>query len=166
MACVNCFDDAFLKKNIDQIGSPGNCNYCDSEGVSCVDGWDLREMFQQLLEQYEPLEMGFHYVPGDDPWDYGEPLGDLIDEDWRIFSENLPPESRNALLDSIFNSELSPKEQDISGIEVCDLWARKEENFHHVDSTHLWNNFASHIKKERRFIFNTQNQDLQNAPPS
>lgn len=160
MACAECFVDPYLKDFIEQDGQIGECSYCDAQGVKCINDWGLSDLFDNLLALYDPLEIGFNSVPGDSSWDFDNSLAELVDEDWRIFSDSFPSSRRDDLLDNIFNGAMSPKEKYSSGVPVRDQWARREESFAYVGVVELWDKFASHIKRHRRFVFLSRDQDL------
>lgn len=159
LCCINCFDDKVLKTIISRDGNLGNCSYCETMGIKSIDPSSFGEIFECILEIYQPLEIGENLLPEDNPIDFGESLGDLLDEDWSIFSDSFPTDLRGEFLDEVFNGRLSPKEYSSGAIPVLDLWAGTEKSFSYVPPEHDWDTFVRHIKAERRFVFRDEKDD-------
>lgn len=72
--CANCFQDRFLKNEIDRLSSQvDSCDFCNSNSVPVIDTTMLTDMFD--------LVCGI-YVLNDE----GERLVDLLISDWKLFS--------------------------------------------------------------------------------
>lgn len=156
--CVECFEDPFLKALIRKQGALGDCDYCGSTSIRCVDPCQFTELFEEVVNQlYEVVEIGVHRMPDSDPMDYGEPLADLLDEEWRMFSERMPYEQRAILLDDVLNCCKDPKDD---RFDVSDLWTGKAAEFIHVSFEEHWRYFCWHLQHSRRFIVDLEDQDL------
>ena len=147
--CENCFEDQYLNKYIKGEGTPRNCQYCGSTGSYCIDVIQLSGLFEPIVDLYEPLQRGVHYIDGDDLYRIGSSLTQLINEDWEIFSDQLiVTGNESRLIDDIVNADREPKES----IDTGGLWVPKDQAFTYSSPEEKWDEFAHHIKRERRFI--------------
>lgn len=149
LCCENCFDDGYLKEYIREVGSTGVCQYCGSTGAYCINVAQLSGLFEPVIDLYEPLERGVHYTDGDDPHRIGDSLTQLLNEDWEIFSDQLTGTgNESGLIDDIVNAYREPKES----IDTGGLWISKDRAFTYTSPEEKRDEFAHHIKSERRFI--------------
>lgn len=73
--CSNCFNDTYLSSQINRPESRiGDCNYCNSQGVSLVNPMDLMDEFDFLLSIYSETNA-----------ESGRCIIDCISADWEIF---------------------------------------------------------------------------------
>jgi hypothetical protein len=149
--CENCFDDKFLKDYITRHGSFGCCDYCRPSGVFCIciSVSSLTGLFDPIVDLYEPLERGKHYIDEDDLYGIGNPLTELLNGDWEIFSDKLIDAwGEDKLIDDIINSTRKPKDS----IDTGGLWVPKDQAFTYSLPEERWDEFAHYIKRERRFV--------------
>ena len=72
--CPNCFSDQFLQGHINvNTNKKGKCSYCKADNVKLITPEDLFDRFEPLLYLYEKNKKG-------------EPLNELLQKDWEIFS--------------------------------------------------------------------------------
>lgn len=144
--CVNCFNSKEPKEIILEDDRIGDCDFCGSTGVSIIDPIDLRELFEPLLDYYEVVEYKTHYFdPDDDPLDYGEPLGYLLQSHWEIFSDTIgSTEKCNELIEAIFEET----------IDANDLWCTIDDRWYvEPDKDRsIWNKLSWYLKNKRRFF--------------
>lgn len=109
--CARCFQDSWLKAVVDQTqGESGVCPFCGSRSVKVVDVSALSEGIHNLLSIYTTATGGRA----------GDPLVDLVQADWEIFSERLLRRSKAAdLLEAIANADWDDDDGDppVSGRE-------------------------------------------------
>jgi hypothetical protein len=56
--CAECFSSSYLKGIINSSGSVGDCNYCDSKGVSVYEPRQLALFFQNIFDLYKGSRTG------------------------------------------------------------------------------------------------------------
>src|SRR5688572_1637167 len=96
--CPKCFDDRRLNGRIGHRGLVGDCSYCGSANVKVVNPSELTDYFQPILEGYELVAAGTHYIPEIESAS-GQPLDELVDEDTPgLFSERLSETGRQQLV--------------------------------------------------------------------
>jgi RES domain-containing protein len=147
--CSECFLDTYLKKLINEEGKKGDCDFCGSTNVNTIDTFELTNLFEPVVQLYSPVQHGVNVYPGEDPWEVGKPLVDLIDSNWEIFSDDLSRESKTQLLDEIVNAHAHPKE--FETIDVTELWTDRKE-FYESSADEKWDILARHLKRKRRYI--------------
>lgn len=145
--CINCFEDEVIIKLIADNGYHDDCEYCKTSDTKCISVYDLTEQFRKFLSIYEETAYGEHYGQDDNPLDHGEPLHDLIQEDWNIFSYKLEREIQRRLLFDILDLN---HELDTGG--RYSLYSRYEDSFTHVDSEEIWDEFSEGLKFSNRFF--------------
>ena len=73
LCCPNCFDDDGLRSIFPTFNpKKGKCGFCGTEGIDLVDPTALRNIFELLINVYEP-----------DP--AGKTLVEWMREDWKLF---------------------------------------------------------------------------------
>ena len=50
--CENCFKDFFIKSRIKKVGELGNCDFCNSKKVTCIDPRELEKYFIPVINIY------------------------------------------------------------------------------------------------------------------
>ncbi len=158
LCCTECFEDEYLKRFIEENGETGDCAFCESEGVKCIWPGELTELFDPLIQLFEPLEIGVNMMRDSDPLMLGDPLADRIDYDWEIFSENLG-DRKHDLLDEIVNAGNAPEDM----IDLRQFWTEVSKSFLHHSLEDHWHSFANHLRHVRRYI---PNPDLADAMDS
>lgn len=153
MCCINCFDDEVLKERIKQEGVIGNCDYCKAKHVACVDASELQSAFKKFLDVYDKTIRGVYRPEDEDVMDYGQPLHQLIQEDWHVFSDEIEDNNHYAeLVKDIFAGYCDNPE---SELDVEDgFFSRYDESMYQYTVEELWFEFCKSIKTENRFFSN------------
>lgn len=75
LCCAECFGDAYLRKDIAAKfpRPPGRCDYCGMESAARAAPEELNDLFEALVEIYEPMVDGV-------------PLVTLLRRDWHLFT--------------------------------------------------------------------------------
>lgn len=141
--CAECFQDSYLLSFIGKHGANDNCEFCGGESVRSIDAHDLGGLFDPLIELYEPAEEDTH-VGG------SRTLAECM-EHWQVFSQKLDVDQQNSLLDEIMYGDMRYKRR-FEHHTSTEGWAHKDDNFHSMSTEDIWNEFADHIKRKRRFI--------------
>jgi len=152
--CVNCFVDKKLVCHIEENGEDEDCEFCKAENVKTMDAAELADVFEQLLNLYEPAEAGAHYIPEDDEGDFGYDgisLAEQIENDWSVFSDELEMKVRNEILDEILYGNMRPKDR-LGSTSSSDWWAYKKDSFYERHYEKIWTSFAYHLRRTRRFL--------------
>ena len=55
LCCENCFTSETLKDHINDIGSPDDCNFCQSENIKCLEVKELYEFFKPIFQMYREI---------------------------------------------------------------------------------------------------------------
>jgi len=84
LCCEKCFDDRYIKEIIKEMGHIGDCDFCGSTNVLCVNPTDLADIFRPLVELYSPVEniMPLHDLKEG----HGNHLVEKLQDDWEIFA--------------------------------------------------------------------------------
>lgn len=134
--CIECFHDAQIRAMITANNQIGECDFCTGKNVpvySVDTQSDLSDLISEVMNIYENA-------------DDGEPLFQLLIDDWSIFSgENLS--SKNLL--SAFCRILFGDDGKNHNVNVCiphDYLLK-----YGVFSGYSWKEFASVIKEKNRF---------------
>lgn len=142
--CVSCFQYPTVTKFIIEKGKIGDCEFCGTKGIPIIQAKELYQLFEPLLNLYEPENEGIY------PDLLGQTLAECMEE-WEIFSDKLDFKNQNGLLDEMQFSGLSPKE--LSSVYFSsNLWGKKEDNIFATKNEEIWDTFANHIKRKRRFL--------------
>jgi RES domain-containing protein len=142
--CPKCFTSGTLQKYIESEGEEGDCPTCGTKGTTLVDAGELRDLFEPLSKYYQVAEPGEHYIYDPEEGrsilgDEGEPLDQLLQEDWSIFSDKVDQDDISRLLD-----EAWPGFDSSSGYASDDLWyTSPDEDFQSL---------AERLMHERRFF--------------
>ncbi|GEM_PF-7058086 len=51
--CAKCFTSTYLKKHINSHGIHGNCDFCGSKNVTCIEPFNLYDLFLPLLDLFQ-----------------------------------------------------------------------------------------------------------------
>jgi hypothetical protein len=140
--CVQCFQNEYLVRFIEQKGDVGNCEFCGAEQLKTMDAHDLGGVFEPLLELYEPAEDETHLG--------SESLAECLEE-WDVFSDKLAIEDQNSLLDEIMYGRERYKRRFEHHLS-SDEWGYIEDSLFTQSSRDIWEEFADHIKRKRRFL--------------
>jgi RES domain/HEPN/RES N-terminal domain 1 len=141
--CSECFQDHYLLKFIEEHGDNGNCEICGAESVKTIDAQDLGGLFEPLIDLYEPAQEDTH-IGG------SETLAECM-ENWQVFSEKLDTNQQNSLLDEIMFGGMRYKRR-FEHHTSTEGWADKDDSLYSTSTGDIWNEFAEHLKRKRRFI--------------
>jgi len=100
-ACEQCFADSRLVAWIRENGKRGRCDWCGASRCYRVPLADLGEIFRKATKIYEEVD----YPPG-----AGDFIWDLVQDEWGVFSEDLPQPRLKQLARSILQAGIDPKE--------------------------------------------------------
>jgi hypothetical protein len=151
LCCVDCFNDSYLKKIIQEEGQLGNCDYCESKSKYCIHPEDLADYFRPLVDLYTPVE---DFMPLHDLKEgHGEFIWEKLQDDWDVFAF-YDYEKQEDLLNEMFPME-DPKE----GIPMflsslverqCEYWGSEDEVSNKMESR--WREFSKELKYSNRFF--------------
>lgn len=128
--CSNCFEyadvKAFVRKNGTRPTLP--CFHCGSARANQIQASDLEKLFWPLVT-FNYLHFGeLSQAPHEDAFDSGETIGQMLQEDYEAFSEDVI-ETQALVAEILAGQEYDPREGDGTGIS--DLWVRKEHDWTH-----------------------------------
>jgi RES domain-containing protein len=134
--CPDCFAHAWLKEHVREISKEnGQCDFCGSEDVPLVRVCELAALFHNLLSMYVPA----------DSYESGEPLFQLIQCHWQVFSEDVLDEDAQAkLLEEIANSDWDDDDGE-PVLAAKELYSPLGDQFH---TTHRerWEEFCLEVR--------------------
>lgn len=134
--CAECFCDAQIRAIINANNQIGDCNFCGQKNVSVysVDGQsDLSDLIGAVMSIYEES-------------DDGEPLFQLLIDDWNIFNNQLL--SATNLLEAFCSIVFGDDEKN-HNINV--RIPRNYLEHYGIFSGHSWGEFSLVIKEKNRF---------------
>lgn len=144
LVCPKCFQNKTLASQIEGDGVVGNCPNCGAEVVPVIDASELRDYFEPLARLYEVAEPGTHYALDDETGekmlgDEGEFLGDLLQNDWSIFTDGMDQETISAILKDAW------PEYDSSSLYASEdlFYSSPDDDFQSL---------ARHLMHKRRFF--------------
>lgn len=149
VCCINCFEDDILHNLINEKGILSDCDYCNSTDVMCIEISQLESLFRCFTEIYDETTYGEHYGIGQDADDNGVLLIDLIQNDWRLFSDHLDYDKQLDLLFEILNS--NPLNED-EPLDKNSLYSDEQDSITYIRNEEIWNEFCENIKYENRFF--------------
>lgn len=106
-ACERCFQDQRLLEWVRKEGSIANCNWCGAKKVKVLPLHILGEAFREVVSIY---------VEANGPYEFGESIEFLLQEDWEIFSERISEALDDRLRDltlAILEAGVDPKDVDL-----------------------------------------------------
>ena len=154
--CTECFDDDYLREYIQQEGEVGECAYCGAAEVPSIDPGKLADLFQPLLELYEPAQYGVNVMPGQEMFRVGETLAQLMYEDWQLFSDGVLDRMEDLVEDILYGGLFDRRE----GECIDPLWTRLDDVFTYRSPGHYWSTFVEHMTTRRRYVFDTDSEDF------
>ena len=136
--CENCFKDLFIKGKIKNDGKLGDCNFCSSKKVNCIDPSELEKYFVPVINIYttDKIKIPDEEVDSID----GLSLWERIDDDWGTFS-GITKENRGNLLNQIRKAEDN---------ELLASYYGPNEVL--VESESIWNEFCKELISYNRFF--------------
>jgi len=104
VVCIKCFKDKHLQKFIRETGRKSHCPWCGSRNTYVVPLEELGPLFRDVARIYDPVE-------GPEPWEWGDSISLLLQEDWGIFSDRVENASGDLeeITISILEAGLDPK---------------------------------------------------------
>jgi RES domain-containing protein len=104
--CPECFEHPTPRAIVEEESrAVGTCDFCESTGVPLLRVAALYDAFCNATGIYHAVDQGGSIPPWSEPFESGQPLHVLLDEDWRVFSEKLVGLDRAAdLLQAILES--------------------------------------------------------------
>jgi hypothetical protein len=146
--CYRCFKNSWLKALIHQHADMlGTCRFCGATHVALVDVSVLRESLGNLLTLYSPLTDDELMLPDEDPFEIGELLPDLIQEDWDIFSDALL--QKDSATELLYAIDVSVWQKD-SGEDLIQrggLYTRRV-SIYHTSPCEAWEEFCENVRQE------------------
>src|ERR1043165_3488290 len=142
--CPECFESQHLQDYIKSAGEDGDCPTCGTQGTRIIDAGELADLFKPLSKYYQVAEAGEHYIYDSEDdcaigGDEGEPLDQLLQDEWPIFSDSLEPEDIRGILQEVW-----PDYDETSMYASDDLWyTSPDEDFQSL---------AERLMHERRFF--------------
>ncbi len=146
--CANCFAHNWLKEFIlDNNRDKGDCDYCGAEGMRIIEVSDLYDPFYNLMSLYMRQSEALWIV---DLSPHGEPVLDLIQEDYEVFDDDLVASGKaEPLLKDIMQS-MWDDDSGESPIDPNDLYVRYSDEWGHATMAEQWNNYCSEVKVHSR----------------
>jgi hypothetical protein len=145
VCCTNCFNSASLRELIETKGDLGNCDFCSSKNLKCVEVDRLSDSFEEIFSLYREIEYGFDYFEDDDPHEHGDFLFKLVDQDWYwIFSDKFDENKKE-----IFWKNLSSKghyDKDDPPRDSLALYKWDEGPY-----KESWFRFSDYLMRNKRF---------------
>jgi hypothetical protein len=138
VCCSNCFNNSWLQKYISESSkSTGQCDFCGAEGIPVIEVRELGGLFDNLLSMYEVAE----------DYESGEPLIDLIQWHWQIFSEeNLGEDNMARLLEKIANSDWDDDDGEPM-LRARELYVPPAGRPLHSTHRERWEEFCSDVRE-------------------
>lgn len=134
--CVDCFQDAQIRAMIETNDEIGDCNFCGKKNISIysIDSpSDLSDLISGVINVYEEI-------------DDGEPLFDVLINDWSIFNKTLP--AVRSLVKYLCNIIFGDCERNYNvNVKIPHIYI---ENYG-IFSGHSWGEFSEVIKSKNRF---------------
>lgn len=147
--CEKCFLDTYLIELIKDQNNIGNCDFCGSKGIFCVDCGDLTELFMPLAELYVPV-IDIYSTGILKDMDDGDYLWDKLNFDWEIFDD----------LDYTIQADLTQAilPSNCLGSGSLDSWVEDRDGFYETRKSFSeelkenWQKFCDELKYKNRFF--------------
>lgn len=158
--CVNCFNSKTLKDHIVENGEFGNCDFCESVNVYCIQPSELEELFIPIVSLYEIIE---NFMPLEDlkHW-HGHFIWEKLNEEWDVFTFYDYTKHEQLVREIFSNRDPRDGEPQFlwSYVEMEDeYWGTKDEVSEKLGQE--WEQFCEEIKlRNRYFPTKTVNLDL------
>ena len=104
--CERCFADRWLKRYfLEHSASCGDCSYCDAKGARLLPVAELAAHFDPMLGLYHDVTPDT-VRDSENPLNVGDPLLNLVQDDWDVFSDRLVAlGAAGTLLERIANAD-------------------------------------------------------------
>lgn len=160
VCCTRCFNDRRLKSLIGHRGTTGDCSYCGSTDVNVLDPDDLSDFFRPILDGYQIVTAGTHYIPalGEDA--DGDYLDVLVAEDnLDLFSPLLSGRKRQNLVQALLDRVrgFDPRSGYRDAVDDFwiragnEIWAGAEEEYLRSAPVR-WQTFEIEIRERWRLV--------------
>lgn len=153
LCCEKCFNDSYLKEVIKDEGYLGDCDFCGSTNVLCINPTKLADIFLPLAELYNPVE---NFMPLHDLKEgYGNHLVEKLQDDWEIFAF-YDTEKQQQLLAEMF----SPDDPSDGYPLFLTSLVEREDKYWGIDDEisdsmrNQWHEFSNELKFNNRFFPN------------
>ncbi len=150
--CVNCFNDKTLKDYIAQSGEVGDCDFCGSQNVYCIEPSELEELFLPLVLLYDTVE---DFMPMEDlkEW-HGQFIWEKLSEDWATFAI-YDYDKQEELMRAIFALRDNPKEGGFQHLHSYvvrqgEYWGDEDKVSDKLGRD--WDSFCNEIKFNNRYF--------------
>lgn len=134
--CAECFQDAQIRAMISTNNKTGDCDFCGQKNIAIYSidaSSDLSDLISGVISVYEES-------------DGGEPLFDILIEDWNIFSKTLP--STRYLVENFCSIIVGDHKRNHNvNVKIPHSYI---ENYG-IFSGHSWGDFSEVIKTKNRF---------------
>jgi len=150
--CANCFNDKTLKDYITQSGEIGDCDFCGSQNVYCIEPSELEELFLPLVLLYDIVE---DFMPMEDLKEWqGESIWETLDDDWGTFAFHDYAKQKE-LMKAIFARSDDPRAGGFQHLHSCvvrqgEYWGDEDEVSDKLGKD--WDSFCNEIKFNNRYF--------------
>ena len=150
--CIHCFNDDYLKKQIKDRGSPGECNFCGRRSRYCIEPSELAGLFMPVISLYSIWEdfMPLHQLKNSE----GEFIWEKLDQDWNVFS-CLNYSKQEDLIRSMFRAS---SRYDKGEDPIVNSWVDRKDEYFGTDYEYsdslkkMWDEFCDEIMHKNRFF--------------
>ena len=150
--CHECFDDAFLAREIREKGALNQCSLC-GEQRECLDIEALRDLFFPLVSLYTSVEEFLPIQFLKDQAGEHSTLAEKINADWNIFEDDAVAESFLGLCHAAHGQGRDPDDpfDPMREVEVQDFFFFGEYERTHILST-LWAELRQELQEQNRYF--------------
>jgi len=156
--CERCFNSKTLREYIRENGSQGECGFCGSERVRCIDPEELHDLFRPVIGLYRTVE---DFMPLEDlkSGQYDDAMIDKLDSEWGLFpyfgDDFDQRDVEQSLLEAVFPED--PRHGEYypflhSSVEKEDEYWGLDESRASERLTKRWEEFCVEIKTRSRFL--------------
>ena len=154
--CTNCFNSETLKRYIVNHGQKGNCNYCESKNVFCIEPESLQELFKPVVYLYDIIE-DFASLEDLKSDKFEDNIWDKLDMDWDVFpyygDDFDQTEVKRKLLSDIFPEDPHHGPH----YQFLHSFVEDEGEFYGISKAweglvKRWDEFCAEIKNNNRFF--------------
>ncbi len=163
--CINCFYDKYLKNFIEESGQIGDCDYCGSINIACIDINKIALILEPLLSLYSPIE---EFVSSEEMKNgqymengYFHEFTFLWEEllyNWELFDDPLIDANKVETLIEDIVWELGLNEQILQSFVMVESDYYGEGKFTSEIMRDYWDEFCNDIKFDNRFFVSAEIQ--------
>jgi len=154
--CVDCFNSETLKRYIKENGTRGDCNYCESENVFCIEPEELQELFLYVINLYDILE---DFMPLDDLKSdiYQDTIYDKLDSEWDVFPYYGDHCDQRDLEERILNDIFPENDHDGTYYPFLHSFVEDQDEYWGITRSSVvlvkrWEEFCNEIKNNHRYF--------------